>query len=152
MRVVTVSVCVTTSFPCQSYCWLHRNTDIDILTAADYISERVPNRLGVLMLMEPDKEVGPATTLTFLGIELDSGAMVARLPPDKLEDLMVNILRWLSRRKSTKRNLRSIIGKLSFACKVVPAGRIFLRRLIDLAATVHRGHHHVSITSEFRKD
>ena len=26
-------------------------------------------RLGVLM--EPDKEVGPATTLTFLGIELD---------------------------------------------------------------------------------
>ena len=32
----------------------------------------------------------------------------------------------------------SLIGKLSFACKlVIPAGRIFLRRLLDTAHSVH---------------
>ena len=35
--------------------------------------------------MKPDKEVGPATTLT-LGIELDPLVAVARLPPDKMKD------------------------------------------------------------------
>lgn len=65
---------------------------------------------------------------------------------------MSELPRWLSRRKSTKRELQSIIGKLSFACKVVPAGRIFLRRLIDLSTSVRRSHHHISITSEARKD
>ena len=31
----------------------------------------------------------------------------------------------------------SLIGKLTFACKVIPAGRIFLRRLLDTAHSVH---------------
>ena len=65
---------------------------------------------------------------------------------------MSEIPQWLSRRKATKRNLQSIIGKLSFTCKVVPAGRIFLRRLIDLTTSVRLSHHHVYITSKTRKD
>ena len=35
-----------------------------------------------------------------------------------------------------QRQLLSLIGKLSFATKVIPAGRIFLRRLLDLAHSV----------------
>ena len=107
-------------------------------------------QLGVVT--EPSKETGPTTTITFLGIELDSKALVARLPPEKLKDPMSEIPQWLSRRKATKRDLQSIIGKLSFACKVVPAGRILLRRLIDLTTSVRLSHHHVYITSETRKD
>ena len=41
-----------------------------------------------------------------------------------------------------------IIGKLSFACKVVPAGRIFLRWLLDLAHSVHHYHEEVYINEE----
>ncbi len=33
----------------------------------------------------------------------------------------------------TKRQLLSLVDKLAFACKVIPAGRIFLRWLLDLA-------------------
>ena len=107
-------------------------------------------KLGILL--EPFKEVGPSTILTFLGVELDTVAMVARLPPDKLADLLQSIPRWLTRRKCIKCELQSIIGKLSFACKVVPAGRIFLRRLIDTASSVRRNHHHISLTTECKKD
>ena len=59
---------------------------------------------------------------------------------------------WLGRYKSTKRELLSLIGKLSFAAKVVPAGHLFLRRLIDLSTTVDRLHHHIRINSEARAD
>jgi hypothetical protein len=35
-----------------------------------------------------EKTVGPSTTLTFLGIELDTLAMEARLPWDKVEKII----------------------------------------------------------------
>ena len=56
------------------------------------------------------------------------------------------------RRKCTKRELLSLIGKLSFSCKILPAGRIFLCRLIDLATTVKNLHHHIRITTNARLD
>ena len=107
-------------------------------------------RLGIIL--EPAKEVGPTTTITFLGIELDSLLLIARLPQDKFYDLRTSIPQWLTRRKCTQRELQSVIGKMSFACKVVPAGRIFLRRLIDLAYSAIRPHHHINITQESKKD
>ena len=61
------------------------------------------HQLGVLM--EPSRETGQATTMTFLGIELDSKALVAKLPPEKLRDLMDEIPQWLSRCKATKNDL-----------------------------------------------
>ena len=54
--------------------------------------------------------------------------------------------------KCTKRQLLSTIGKLSFACKVLPAGRIFLRRLIDLSTTVKQLHHHICLAAEAKLD
>ena len=54
--------------------------------------------------------------------------------------------------KCTKKELLSLIGKLSFASKVVPSGRMFIRRLIDLSMTVERLSHRISLNSEARKD
>ena len=54
--------------------------------------------------------------------------------------------------KLSKCKLLSLIGKLSFACKVVPAGRIILRRLIDLSMTVQHLHYRILITQEVQWD
>ena len=43
------------------------------------------------------------------------------------------------------RHWNSIIGSLSFACKVVKSGRLFLRRLIDLSTTVLHLDHHITL-------
>ena len=56
------------------------------------------------------------------------------------------------RRTCTKRELLSLIGKLAFACKVVPPGRLFLRRPIDLLTTVTHLHHHVTLNKAARAD
>ena len=52
----------------------------------------------------------------------------------------------------TKRHLLSLIGKLAFACKVSPAGRIFLRRLLDTAHSVDQLEHKIHIDDEALQD
>ena len=99
-----------------------------------------------------DKLEGPATRLTFLGITLDSSIQQLSLPLDKQEDILHSIQGWRGRHKATKQELLSLIGKLSFAAKVVPAGRLFLRHLIDLSTTAKKLHHHIRITADTRED
>ena len=44
--------------------------------------------------VEPSKSVGPATSLTFLGIEMDSIDNLLRLPPEKLAEIREQLSRW----------------------------------------------------------
>ena len=111
---------------------------------------QVCERMGVPVATE--KCEGPATCITFLGIVLDSSLQQLRLPPDKLQEISSLTRSWLGKRKVTKRELLSLIGKLSFAAKVVPAGRLFLRRLMQLSTTVTKLHHHIHLNSEARAD
>ena len=73
-----------------------------------------------------EKSEGPATVLPFLGIEIDSVAMELRLPADKLKQLQQILGQWRGKKVCRKRELQSIIGSLSHACKVVRSGRAFI--------------------------
>ena len=111
---------------------------------------QVCDHLGIPVAM--DKVDGPATTLTFLGLELDSVQQQIRVPPEKLSEILMELHDWSSRTKATKRALLSIIGKLSFAARAVPAGRLFLRRLITLSTTVQKLHHHIRLGRQAQAD
>ena len=52
----------------------------------------------------------------------------------------------------TKRQLLSLIGKLAFTCKVIPAGRILLCCLLDTAHSVDDLEHNIHIDSEAIQD
>ena len=101
---------------------------------------------------KPEKEEGPSTTITFLGILLDSTTMTASITNERKTELEQAMHHIRGRRTCTKRELLSLIGKLAFACKVVPPGRIFLRRLIDLSTTASQLHHHVTLGRAARAD
>ena len=111
---------------------------------------RICSELGVPIA--DDKLEGPSTCLTYLGIEIDTVSMTVRLPAEKLSKLKSMVLEWAGRRKCRKRDLLSLIGFLAFACKVVKPGRIFLRRLIDLASSVDSLHHYIYMNAEARAD
>ena len=102
--------------------------------------------------LEPEKSQGPTTRLTFLGIEMDSEEGVLRLPPDKLRALREALQAWRGKKACRKRDLLSLIGSLSHACKVVRAGRAFLRRLIDLSASAKELDHFIRLNQEARSD
>ena len=108
------------------------------------------NKLGVPIA--EDKQEGPSTVLTFLGITLDSFRLEARLPPDKLSSIKDAITVWLTKHEVSKRELLSLIGLLSFAAKVVPPGRSFLRRMIDLACSQPSLDSLIPLTEPFFKD
>eukprot|EP00111_Clytia_hemisphaerica_P017398 TCONS_00051449-protein len=108
------------------------------------------HQLGIPIAEE--KQEGPSSQITYLGIEIDSSNLTIRIPDDKYSELMEILPFWNSRRKCTKKELLSLIGKLSFVCKIVRPGRIFLRRLIDISTTVKKLHHHITLNSEARDD
>lgn len=72
-----------------------------------------------------------STTAEFLGIELDSMKMEARLPANKLAKARKAVEAALGKDYILHADLQSLVGFLSFAAKVVSPGRSFLRRLFD---------------------
>ena len=102
--------------------------------------------------IDPAKTEGPATTITFLGLEVDSIALEVRLPREKLENLKQLLRGFRGRKACRKRELLSLIGSLSHACKAVRSGRAFLRRLIDLSCTVRQLDHFVRLSVSARSD
>ena len=95
---------------------------------------------------------GPSTRLTFLGIVINTEGMTAGISPERKADLILSIQSLRRKDKCTKYQLLSLVGKLSFACKVISAGRIFLRRLIDLSCTVSRMHHRLRLCTDAHLD
>ena len=87
-----------------------------------------------------------------LGIELDTIKLQARLPKDKF-DLIASLLAfWSNKRHCTRKELESLIGHLQHACKVIPQGRTFLRRMINLLTAFRREDHPIRLNREFHLD
>ena len=99
-----------------------------------------------------DKLEGPDTSLPYLGINVDSENKIISLPQDKVDKLRPILKRFSTLKKCTKRELLSLIGRLSFAAKVVKPGRLFLRHLIDLSTKTKRLEHYVYLNKDVRLD
>ena len=104
------------------------------------------------MPLAPEKVEGQSTSIVFLGIELDSKSLTARLPADKLSRLQALVKEWGDRKSCTKRELLSLIGVLQHTSSVVRFGRCFLHHMINLSTTVTKLHHHIRLNREFRSD
>ena len=111
---------------------------------------RLCEKLGFPLAAE--KIEGPSLQLIFLGILLDSHKMEMRLPEQKRIALTNTVNLWLNKSISSKRDLLSLIGRLAFATKVVPEGRPFLRRMINLASSFKLLDHPVRLNTEFKSD
>lgn len=110
----------------------------------------VASQVGIPLA--PNKLEGPTTRLVFLVILIDTNCMETSLPDDKLHELISELQSWSTCNKCLKRELLSLIGKLNFACRIIPAGHIFLRRLIDLSTSARLPHHHVTMNHDARCD
>jgi len=108
------------------------------------------DRLG--FPVAPHKVEGPSSRLAFLGILIDTVADSLSLPNDKLARIKAAIGQWRAKKFCRKRELLSLIGLLQHACRVVRAGRTFLRRMIDLSTTVREHDHWVRLNVGFRSD
>ena len=111
---------------------------------------RMCNETGIPV--KHSKTVRPCHCLTFLGIELDTWLMEARLPVDKIQKIRSLLRDYSSRTKLKLVEIQSLVGLLNFACSVVVPGRCFLRRLIQLTKGVRKAHYRIRITSSAKSD
>jgi hypothetical protein len=98
------------------------------------------------------KVEGPASCLTFLGVEICCVRRTLSLPPSKLASFKKLVATWVGKHKSTKKDLQSFIGKLNWAARVVQGGRTFLRQLINLLPKARESHHYIRISKGARQD
>ncbi|XP_046337870.2 uncharacterized protein LOC124119423 [Haliotis rufescens] len=98
--------------------------------------------------------VGPASCLTFLGLEIDTVRMQVRIPQEKIVNINAIIHDMLAsgNHKVTRKALQSLVGKLNFMCRAIPMGGPFCRRLIDAYTKVSHQAHGVRITWGVRED
>ena len=100
-----------------------QNLDIFIPLCAD---------LGVLLASNKLEE--PSTSLSFLGIILDTDCMEIRLPSEKLTRMQALLQTWLPKKKASKREILSLVGTLQHVTKVIRPGRAFVSRTYTTAS------------------
>jgi hypothetical protein len=92
--------------------------------------------------------VDPTTSVTFLGIEIDSSTMELRLPADKLSLLRLELDNFKVHKRASKKQLQSLDGKLNWASAVIQGGRVFLHRIIDCITSLKRDWHKILLKGE----
>ena len=102
-----------------------------------------------------EKTFWATTTLTFLGLLIDTVNQCVSVPIEKVErafELISSVLDKKSK-KVTLNQLQKICGFLNFLGKCIIPGRAFTRRLYTYTANDKlKPHHHIRITGEMRGD
>lgn len=98
------------------------------------------------------KMVGPATSITFLGVVIDSVKYTLSLPSKKLRDLVTALQNARKKRSITHRCLQSLCGRMNWASQVIYGGRVYMRRMLDAIAVSRKPTHHVRVSGEMRRD
>jgi len=83
------------------------------------------------LVVNPDKTEGPLQSITFLGVEINSVTSTLACTPDRLRELLSLLTDLVHTQVIRRRNLQSVVGKLSFAAQVLPGARPFMRRILD---------------------
>ena len=94
-----------------------------------------------------DKLKDPSPCLTFLGFELDSIRSEIRLPGQKLTEIRSEVHWWLDRKSYTKRELESLVGRLSHTSQVLKPGKTFMQHLFEALTGNRQAHHHVHLSA-----
>ena len=112
--------------------------------------------LGVLahlgVLVAHHKIEGPATIVTFLGVEIDSVRLELRLPLSKLTRVRRLLTTWHARRSGPLSEFESLVGHLSHVATVLRQGRVFLRHSYIALASARSRQQFVHINEIIRAD
>ena len=97
------------------------------LDQAHHAFQTLKSLLSELGLVDSPKEESlPATRMVFIGLLYDTFKMTARVPEDKLSEIVSLAELWLSMHTATIKNLQSLLGKLSYVCACI-------RRVLDVS-------------------
>ena len=83
------------------------------------------------------KLVAPDTTVTCLGIQIDTVTRTLSIPHKKLQEIASICKSWVTKTYCSKKALQSLLGSLLYITKCVKPARIFLNRMLALLRDNH---------------
>ena len=89
--------------------------------------------------------------MVFLGIMFDTVKMVMEVTPERVQDTLEEVARWVTKENTSQKELQVLLVKLHFVCKCVRQGRVFVSRLLNLLRETSEGGV-VSVGEEARVD
>jgi len=98
------------------------------------------------------KAHAPSVSMEFLGIQFNTVNMTLSITPARLVELRSLLDEWRVKKSASRKEIQSLVGKLQFAARCVPAGRLFISRILDLLKGLREAGHRKRIGSEFKKD
>jgi len=121
--------------------------------SADEKFVKITQILSELGLQESvEKSVHPATRVEFLGVLFDTECQTMEVTPERLVEIRDLVDHWLSKKRASKRELQSLIGKLVFISRCVYGSRIFISRLLVTLRSLKKQNHRFKLGGEFKKD
>ena len=80
----------------------------------------------------------PSTSMPYLGVNFDTVRMKMSIPAEKLTEVRDEISSWSRKTKATKKGLQQLLGKLFWVSRCVKFSRIFMARLLNQLADMHK--------------
>ena len=77
------------------------------------------------------KAVSPCTRMNFLGICFDTELLTMEVPQKRVSECMGLLTEWLDKNEVTRKEVESLVGKLSFIAMCVRPGRLFISCLLE---------------------
>ena len=139
-------------FNCLSYLddfFLVEDTKQDCTTAMNALIA-ILRRLGFHIAYK--KLSPPSQSCRFLGIELDSVALEARLPEDKIIKLHKELKFFSGKKRATLRQLQRLTGVLCHASKVIYGGRPYTHNILQMQKLFSSGAKRIRLSSDFHTE
>ena len=99
-----------------------------------------------------EKTFWGTTSLTFLGLLIDTVREIVAIPTEKIERAKTLIKDMMNSRKTTVYKLQQLCGFLNFLCKCVIPGRAFTRRFYSYYTAEMKPHHHINVNKQIKED
>ena len=100
----------------------------------------VTSELGLDLAQQ--KCTPPAKVATWLGYTIDTGNMTVSIPSIKIEETLDLCRGWMEKKEASRKELRSLFGKLKHVSSCIPPAVRFLSRILDaLRSTPFVGSH-----------
>ena len=123
--------------------------DLEIANEYFELVQEVTSELGLDLAKE--KCTAPAKVVTWLGYTVDTVNMTVSIPSKKIEETLELCGEWLEKKEASRKELRSLFGRLKHVSSCIPPANRFLSRILDaLRNTPFVGSH--SLPEDIHKD
>ena len=99
----------------------------------------------------PSKASPPDVKMVFLGIEFCTVSMTVRVDESRLVEILALLVTWIRKSAASRKEIQSLLGKLSFISAVVRASRIFLARMFEFLRGLPKTGR-ICLSEGFKKD